>query len=85
LIGEVDLQNAVVVAVEEEELAFHFDWFDNLTRKVVDWPSFEVVVEGDREERNVHNPLEPGYSDAKSFEGRYYIPHSIEGWEALRA
>ena len=79
---EVDLQN-VVVAVEGEERAF-LDCFDNLTRKVFDCSSLAVVVEGDREAGSVpNNPLEPGYSDGKRFEGRDCILHSIEGWADL--
>ena len=84
---EVDLQqNGVVVAVEGEERAFHFEWFDNLTRKIFDCSSLAaVVVEEDHEEGSVpSNLLEPGYSDAKRFEGRDYIPHSIEDWEGPR-
>jgi hypothetical protein len=56
---EVDLQNVVVVAVvvvavvvEGEEQVYHFERFDNLTRKVFDCSSLAVAVE-DREEGSV--------------------------------
>ena len=83
MIEEVDLQN-VVVAVEGEERAFHFDRFDNLTR-IFDCSSWAVVVEEDREADSVlRNPLELGYSDGKRFEGRDCILHSIGGSVDLR-
>ena len=73
------------MVVEGEERAFHFDRFDNLTRKVFDCSSLAVVVEEDHEEGSVlSNPLELDYSDATSSEGMDCSRHSIEDWEGLR-